>query len=538
MDNEAFKDLVRGRAGGGGGGKKARKDKTTKEIAREAVEAEFRVGGKRRKRKRADGYDDDSDDSGGASSAGGAADDSAATKKRNWHRNQWEDNGDDEEKEEDLDRSNKYRDRAKERREGGVVAGSSGREPLRQEQQFDTMLLPTSVKGLDRSIILKVQQHRQQEERQPALFLPQDEKQALDLLSAYSSSAGAAGSSSSHLRPPTSALGKELVRYVQQTYGCSDDASRIADASFGASTSSGRAVQRSTLTFSLRADPRNWARSWEVPLEARTAGRGGVGSGAFGGTAVDDDEDDDRSAPSTAVAAVTAKMASPVDGGMIERIRKVLQRRFARQQKKHQHQQECDARISAAETAPNNNSRKKRGRGSTISNSANGSVASSKNSERNAAIMESSAVAGSDNQSEDNNDDDIFGDVGEYVPDDNLPEAGGEDASDGADIETGKPKKHSSVFDNILPQLPRRATRNNGSRGTDAREEDSHAAAPTGDVEQPERQRLTGLSSLEYDDDMGGMDADFDGRLDAREKKKKKKKKQAKKIGSNSSDSE
>jgi hypothetical protein len=122
MNNEAFQKMVRGRGGS-----------STKEIARAAVEDEFKKRRKGKKRSH-DEYLSDSDDEA-----------ARKPKKQEFHFRPSQLKVTRKESEDDK----QYRDRARERREGGATAGSN-------ELAADPRAtLPVDIKGLDLSLVRK-----------------------------------------------------------------------------------------------------------------------------------------------------------------------------------------------------------------------------------------------------------------------------------------------------------------------------------------------------------------------------------------------
>jgi hypothetical protein len=140
MNNNAFKDLVRARIG----------STSSKAIARKAVEEEFR----KKKRKRPGG--------GGDLSSSDEEDDHQSSYKKKGKRQEEDEseegNGDDAEAiQKDL--STRYRDRAKERREGKLAASTSTDENIAAAADLGAsnslLIVPHNIKGLDLALVRK-----------------------------------------------------------------------------------------------------------------------------------------------------------------------------------------------------------------------------------------------------------------------------------------------------------------------------------------------------------------------------------------------
>ena len=147
MDNNAFKDLVRTHNQPG----------SSKAIARKAVEEEFQ---KKKKRTRGGGYNDsdDEDEGGGGKTSFGKKQRNKGGKPDN---NDYYGNGKRDQKDDDNakaieeDLSSRYRDRAKERREGGTaVPGTTA--PASSSDAF--LIIPHNKRGLDIALARKDRQ--------------------------------------------------------------------------------------------------------------------------------------------------------------------------------------------------------------------------------------------------------------------------------------------------------------------------------------------------------------------------------------------
>jgi hypothetical protein len=265
MNNDAFQKLVRERA----------TEKSSKEIARDAVEQEFQQNNKRngkRKRRRGAGgsSDEDDDDS-------DMEDDPKQKKdeKQKEQKQQQDQSKQGAGKKEKV--VSKYRDRAKERREGDnadyqdsqrLLAGVAAAAEEGEDDDLETIskflggdeAYTHLVKGLDVTLA------KQSVRKQNASISMQPRK---------------AGNVSDSVKRPyfaenktdakeligtdlqlESELGREMMDYLCNYHASTRDSSKAV-----AVTPAGLVVQRSTLTFSLQANPGEFVRSWEVPRE-------------------------------------------------------------------------------------------------------------------------------------------------------------------------------------------------------------------------------------------------------------------------------
>ena len=324
MDNDAFKALVRSKV------------KSTKDIAREAVEEAFQHKRKRnqkrnkrgnqRKKGRNDDYDDDDDDQDNYSSSESEPED-----RRPKRGDGKDDNGD--EREDDIDgelnddshqfmpsavrkkKQPRYRDRAKERREGknddykdsqnllqkvtgqdndnhrGSAVNAEGAEDTAMDQAELSKYLGGDeahthlVKGLDvalaRSVRKEMEPVNQQREEgdesddgdENRLALEdlkpiQTTKEAWSILRQHAS-ANDDASRSADLKK------QSILNYYLQTHPRRKQKQK-AEASATKNTcvavsSAGSALQRTQLVFAVDWHPTNLARSWEVPVEKSQA---------------------------------------------------------------------------------------------------------------------------------------------------------------------------------------------------------------------------------------------------------------------------
>ena len=264
MDNDAFRKLVN-------------TTKSTKEIAREAVEQEFK-----RKRKDADSSDDEADDSqddaGNTRKQEGA--DTTATQKRSTKK-----------KKED-EASLLYRDRAKERREGtnedyvGAVETAAKFVDSEMSQYLGGDETHTHlVKGLDFALAQKVRRDlgrtddqddddldrvmttvQQQQQQQQHQQQQQQMKFGISSTSEAMSIVNRSTTTSS-----TSMLGKSVVSYLKQQHqepSSSNNTKRSTGVGFHAvATLAGQTIQRSKVSFSTEACVYDALQAWQVPRE-------------------------------------------------------------------------------------------------------------------------------------------------------------------------------------------------------------------------------------------------------------------------------
>ena len=134
MENKAFKDFVNSNSSSNGG------NLSTMAIARKAVQEEFQ---KKKKRKHGgDGDDSSSDEDHNCRSSF-----NRKSKRQNQHNEEVENDGDNAIQ---NNLSSRYRDRAKERREGKSAKGTS-----RGGASIDFFIVPHNKKGLDLALLRK-----------------------------------------------------------------------------------------------------------------------------------------------------------------------------------------------------------------------------------------------------------------------------------------------------------------------------------------------------------------------------------------------
>lgn len=267
MDNDAFRALVQERA----------RPKSTKEIAREAVEEEFRTRKKKRKR------------GGGASSS--ESDDSdkedtrkpqqdmlipAAVKKK------------------PRKEESKYRDRAKERREGknvdyqaqaslleGVATSTNENDGGTMDEVTISKYLGGDeehthlVKGLDVALARRVKREMDKETMNSDLEriekakanVPIREETTKTIVVVKDADEARAFLQCTSSDSVSSELGRQMLSHMKRVYLPPRKLSDVAVQK----SSAGFAIQRTSLTFSTSGNPRDRTRAWELPLESMQA---------------------------------------------------------------------------------------------------------------------------------------------------------------------------------------------------------------------------------------------------------------------------
>jgi len=248
MDNSAFSKLVRDRSS----------IKSTKEIARDAVQAEFQKKNKGQKRQRRgghsnQGYSSDEDDSG-------------RDNKKKYQRDGGDKNEDEilkpqfrisadgqvvkTEKGDKKDAGTiRYRDRAKERREG------DGEEVPPSKDAIYDELLEEEMDAAEEQIFhsRRTKRHEQEEE---SLQCCENQQQGREFVEQQSTQPQGMQASSS--------LGREMLEYLRDAYLETADSSGTSPTK---TSVSGQTLQGTVLTFSTEANPGDYWRSWELPKE-------------------------------------------------------------------------------------------------------------------------------------------------------------------------------------------------------------------------------------------------------------------------------
>jgi hypothetical protein len=228
MDNDAFRTLVRDRA----------KVKSTKEIAREAVEAEFKRGKKKRSR---------SGDSSGGSDNDNDNDNDERRKHKKGGERRGRDNDDEENDDKDAATDSNYRDRAKERREGKIDATTISKEL----EKFTSGSTPTPI-------VARKAAPAKKKERLVADAMPTLEE-AKDCLHKFTRAA----SSRSEQRMSSGLSG--FIRLLSNRFTSAPASTNPNPSSHSCATA--KAIQRSRLIMSVDGVANDYRRAWQVPKE-------------------------------------------------------------------------------------------------------------------------------------------------------------------------------------------------------------------------------------------------------------------------------
>jgi hypothetical protein len=275
MDNAAFRKLVADRT----------RQKSTKEIAREAVEDEFKRKGRDAKRGRRDGYDSDSD--------GGENEKKKKGKNGNHRREEEEDEQYSQDKKKKEKQQDLYRDRAKERREGNENEYASSSKLLQDIQQAaaegetDAATLSKYlggdeahthlVKGLDVALARKIKREMgkafERKTLGPNNFIEEEDLDKV-LAKAQQFSRAPEAKFVKNIEEakalllsckPSTPLGKSVLAYLHSTQSAHHRQDRVAV------SAAGLALHRTSTIFSTRSDPLNVLTAWEIPQEVTQA---------------------------------------------------------------------------------------------------------------------------------------------------------------------------------------------------------------------------------------------------------------------------
>ena len=265
MDNDGFRALVKERT----------REKSTKEIAREVVEEEFQ---RKKKRRRGRGGGDSSD-----------SEDETRRRKKEKDSNEKKQKGDyqSERKPRKVEESSKYRDRARERREGKNVDYAASESLLKglaqsvegggNETELSKYLGGDEahthlVKGLDVALARKVkremgrsidqntdmasvrQEATEDDSGEESTATPMTEREARHFLERHSPGSF------------KSILGRGMFLHLRNAFVKGAKLATNVN-----STQVGRSLQRSSLLFSTNGDPRDRIRAWEIPQETIAA---------------------------------------------------------------------------------------------------------------------------------------------------------------------------------------------------------------------------------------------------------------------------
>jgi hypothetical protein len=474
MDNEAFQKLVRDRA----------HVRSTKEIAREAVEDEFRRRNKGRKRRR---HDDDSSGSEGEDKRG----------KSNNKRpikplfNPFASSSKSSEKDEAEEDSSKYRDRAKERREGKLLTkeqedtnNGEGSSDQDDNDNPDMEVAPLStVKGLDRSLIQrekqemngdnKLQQHTAKDVRTFVATKAEAEKFLSNYIQQYSD----------HTE-----LSSDLMQYLELALYSKEK----VDAQTILCGPAGRTLQRTSWIFAADGY-RNRSQTWQPPKEIM------------------------QGTPRQ----VFANRATPMSASQIHQIEEAL-RKSERGKDVIDRQRKHDENTSSDIVLDQDNVGRK----------------SSKNTSTSEEQENNDTIRG--NKNETDSYEDIFGDTEEYAPPTRANVAKQKTSSSRQETDTQLPKSSyskptaHSVFENLLPEDRSKEAQDNDNQ--DSSEVDRfvsnlYSKLKKGREERNSKANNAGVGMSGSGDQLYGecLDMDFNGRNDSddddgKDKKKKKRK--------------
>ncbi|KAG7361453.1 hypothetical protein IV203_036553 [Nitzschia inconspicua] len=281
MDNDAFQDLVRKQVGS-----------SSKEIARKAVEDEFR---KKKKRKRGGGYASSSDEE---EDKDDVNHDNNKNRKSKKGKQEEEDMEAEKERakavEEDL--AKRYRDRAKERREGDAAAAAAGGGGTinaidvgdnNKVSQMEFLIVPHNKKGLDLSLIRKERQglKKKHQPSNSTTASSLDSKAHADIVQVvrkelpsredameilqdfvndnnkyyYHCHSSSVSSSSVSLNKGLAEYLREFVKWTNEPiHGKHDTVSCSA---------TGRTLQNTKFAFAIDGHPSDTARAWQSPRQ-------------------------------------------------------------------------------------------------------------------------------------------------------------------------------------------------------------------------------------------------------------------------------
>ncbi len=385
MNNDFFRRLVNGdESSSKNDGSKGKGSKTTKEIAREVVEQEFKE--RKRKRGRDEDYLSDDDDD--------YDDDRGDSRKQDKKREKEEADAMAEAEEIAKEKKNKnkkpkYRNRAKERRDGKFnvdYQDSTGMVNHLDEEMSKYLGGDEAhthlVKGLDKTLADKVRREAMGQREEPTIATaPTEDDLDLDQIMEEASSAKAREAHKAKLdKVPkgikelvpknSTALSRGMLSYLkklerQQRQSPGKGILSIDDHT-GTISQAGDTLSRTTFKFSLDANVRDRFKSWELPEE----------------TLISSIQHEERMHSRS-----TTKTCTPLDRHLIEKIKAV----FSGLKKKENNKN------------PKNSGLKLEKQGSYV--------------EVKKVINQDPIRNGSDKKTIlEDSDDDIFGDIGDYIP--------------------------------------------------------------------------------------------------------------------------
>ena len=278
MNNREFQKFVQDRAPSASNNKKKKGDppkhKSTREIARTAVEAEFQKKAGRGRRRNNGSYESSDEEDTRSKKRSRKTDEqyhdlvpSSLGKAKGGPSNQ------------DAPNRSKYRDRAKERREG-----TNAVEPSFEDEFLEEAFADSATQQTDQNSTVAPTQD--QTEQSASSHFCQTLVEAQQFLQTYQQQQqlpqqqhDSARSASIHEKQPIrirSELGHEMLEYLRFCHGSTNHKDKTTAEAMGVSSS----LHRTVLTFTTRAHPGDVTRAWELPREEVVL-RGDDGSNLF-----------------------------------------------------------------------------------------------------------------------------------------------------------------------------------------------------------------------------------------------------------------
>jgi len=285
MDNNAFKDLVRSYGQDNAGS-------SSKAIARKAVEEEFR----KKKRKRSGDADSSSDED---------DDDDEYNKKSKLKQQEQDEDEEDDVEAIQKDLASRYRDRAKERREGKVGDTTTTNENT-TEGSNNFLIVPHNINGLDLELIRKERlslqsksgggiqkssttaadtmgtttDNKDQDERKIRDTMP-SLKEAHEILQAFLSRDKEKMASNADFDEydfPTT-LSSGIVEYLGELFNWKTlDVSTWDEEPTGSGAAARKSLQHTKFSLAIDGHPSDSLKAWQIPRQY-TLSRGGGASG-------------------------------------------------------------------------------------------------------------------------------------------------------------------------------------------------------------------------------------------------------------------
>lgn len=284
MNNEAFKDLVQ----------KQRLGPSTKEIARRAVEEEESRKQKKRRRRGGRGgpYESSSDED---------DDDDPAKQQRNMKKikdGEQSTTGDhndvDDHKQQKEELASRYRDRAKERREGKdtqIVAVGDKKDDV---DPYEFLIVPHNKKGLDLSLVRMERQglakagsgtatESPSAVQRQNVSLPDDEtpivKELPDIVEAERTLRDSVAYSSPNIPASNMSQNRSVLEYIRGLLDWTVDWNHTSKLDAVTCGTAGRTLQHTNYSMAIDGHPSDKARAWEVPRQVTRSGVSASGVG-------------------------------------------------------------------------------------------------------------------------------------------------------------------------------------------------------------------------------------------------------------------